>query len=140
MNDTAVLAVGRHGEQLRYVTEHFQDLQGLRLAPFWAYVLISVLFERVHRPDKMIFLILVGGLLLLAVSWVWVGRWYRNRYGLVMKPVAQQSYSRAQAWLGVIVIVIGTAIGIEQVVLWGSQYWNPLYHARYCAVATSPLF
>jgi hypothetical protein len=28
------------GQKLRYLTAHFRDLQGLRMAPFWAALLL----------------------------------------------------------------------------------------------------
>ena len=39
MNTDALLAASHGGDELRYVTEHFRDLQGLRLAPVWVLLM-----------------------------------------------------------------------------------------------------
>jgi hypothetical protein len=84
----SALPVVQRGDELRYVTEHFSDLRGLRAAPFWAaFALSSVieyLIEYLHtvpRPyDGELFF---GMLALSGAWWAFAGHWYRRRYGMV---------------------------------------------------------
>lgn len=83
MQTEAILATSQRGEELRYVTEHFRDLQGLRTAPFWATLSAGCAVERMHLRLP----VLLITLLLLSLGWLFgSGRWYRRRYGVVTKP------------------------------------------------------
>jgi len=75
------------GQDLRYLTAHFRDLQGLRMAPFWAALLVlSILgkagsFTRGHLAWAVV--------VLAAAQFGWLhlsGRWYERRYGVVKEP------------------------------------------------------
>ncbi len=79
-------AEGRDAE-LRYVTEHFRDLQGLQGAP----VLIGgcLAFAFVRNGGRHVSLVLLGGLCLLLITWGWarwLRRWYKAEYGDITKP------------------------------------------------------
>lgn len=75
-------------EELRYVTSHFKDLQGLRLAPVWAAFLVLsgagpslrhlLLWQRAAAGLAII---------LPSLAWlIWSNRWYEHRYGRVTIP------------------------------------------------------
>ncbi|MFC5862097.1 hypothetical protein ACFPT7_07315 [Acidicapsa dinghuensis] len=75
------------GRELRYVTAHFRDLQGLRMAPFWGALLVLVSlaatssFSRVHLAWAAA--VLTG----VQFGWLYLGgRWYEQRYGVVKEP------------------------------------------------------
>jgi hypothetical protein len=97
----------QRGGELRYVTEHFHDLQGLKLAPVWAYILISQLLEIDRGSEKAEIATLLAGLVLLWISTVAVGRWYRSRYGLVIRPLHMESLSPWQVCFGIVVVGFG---------------------------------
>jgi len=72
------------GQELRYLTAHFRDLQGLRMAPFWFALLILTSlaktgsFSRGHLAWS--------AAVLIAAQFGWLhlgGRWYDRRYGVV---------------------------------------------------------
>lgn len=82
MQTEVILATSQRGEELRYVTEHFRDLQGLRSAPFWATALTLCAAERMPWRLPVVDITL----LFLSLGWMfWSGRWYRRRYGVVKK-------------------------------------------------------
>ena len=73
------------GQELRYVTAHFRDLQGLRMAPFWASMLVLTRFAHyVSSGHLALAAVILGG---LEFGWLHVsGRWYERRYGVVIQP------------------------------------------------------
>jgi hypothetical protein len=79
-------------DELRYVTKHFADLQGLRMAPLWAaFVLLSAL-EYSQAISRRQALEISLGMLALALGWMVVaGRWYQRRYGLVTPREERES-------------------------------------------------
>jgi hypothetical protein len=87
-------------DELRYVTQHFKDLQGLRTVPLWAaFVLLSAL-ECTRAVSRQQGLEMFLGMLVLAGAWLaFAGRWYRRHYGLVTRqeePVPSQVLSVLQ--------------------------------------------
>lgn len=79
-------------DELRYVTRHFTDLQGLRMAPFGAVLVVVSALEHTHAVSRRESLELSLGMLVLSflgmqalsVAWLaFAGRWYRMHYGLV---------------------------------------------------------
>jgi hypothetical protein len=79
--------VSSQGQELRYLTTHFRDLQGLRMAPFWGALLVltslakTVSFSRGH--------LFWTAVVLIAAQFGWLhlsGRWYERRYGIVKEP------------------------------------------------------
>lgn len=72
------------GQELRYLTAHFRDLQGLRMAPFWGALLVLTSLAKTGSFSS-------GHLAWVAVvftaaqfGWLHLsGRWYERRYGVV---------------------------------------------------------
>lgn len=86
--------------QLKFVTEYFSSMQGLRLMPFWAFsafVNATVLL----RIDSLV--IIVIGLVGVVVTFFLVqplfDRYYRERFGTVESRI-----SRAQAIMGGVLV------------------------------------
>jgi hypothetical protein len=79
-----LLAADQRGEELRYLTEHYRDLQGLRYAPGCAALLLfCAAGAALHlgRWTALVGLALVG---VAAVLWgKWCGGWYERHYGVV---------------------------------------------------------
>lgn len=80
-----LLAADRRGEELRYVTEHFRDLQGLQPAAFWAGLLLLCYIGTVmHLRWWVTMAAFLGIALLAALVWLpWIGHWYERHYGVV---------------------------------------------------------
>ncbi len=80
----ALLAVDRRSEELRYLTEHYRDLQGMRQVPGCAALL---LFCAAGAPLHFGRWAAIAGLALVCVAatlWFkWCGGWYERRYGIV---------------------------------------------------------
>jgi hypothetical protein len=75
------------GQELRYVTAHFRDLQGLRMAPFWAALLVLTQFARFHSFPRGHLGWAAGILTAMQFGWLHVsGRWYERTYGVVKEP------------------------------------------------------
>ena len=71
-------------DELRYVTQHFQELQGLRLAPVWMSFIVLSILEYAHVVTRWKALVLILGLVVLALALsASAGRWYRLHYGFV---------------------------------------------------------
>ena len=109
-----VKVLNKRGEDLRYVTEHFQDLQGARLAPLWAFFLASFLFESRQTSVRAILITVIAGVLVAVISYPWARKWYRNRYGVVIKPASPKSTSRWQV--------------VVAVLIFGLVIWTILFH------------
>jgi hypothetical protein len=85
----------QRGDELRYVTQHFTDLQGLRMAPVFAAFLLLAVLEQTHAVTQQQALLLLLGLSLLVLAWVfYAGRWYRRRYGLVTPREEDRAYAQ----------------------------------------------
>lgn len=124
-----LLASTRRGEELRYVTEHFHDLQGLYFAWFWAGLLFLCFLSSSTQLSR-------GHILIVAVSiialFLPVGvpcnhAWYK-RYGMVQnrgpefypsRPLSildtnpaprRRSSGLFWAWLGIWAIFVGTGL------------------------------
>jgi len=75
------------GQELRYLTAHFRDLQGLRMAPFWAALLVLTILEKAgsfSRGD-----LAWAAVVCTAAQFGWLrlsGRWYERHYGVVKEP------------------------------------------------------
>jgi hypothetical protein len=87
MQTAALNDVSSQGQELRYLTAHFRDLQGLRMAPFWGALLVLTIlgktgsFSRGHLAW--------AAFVLTAAQFGWLylsGRWYERRYGVVKEP------------------------------------------------------
>jgi hypothetical protein len=87
MQTAALNDVSSQDQELRYLTAHFRDSQGLRMAPFWFALLILTSlaktgsFSRGHLAWS--------AAVLIAAQFGWLhlgGRWYERRYGVVKEP------------------------------------------------------
>jgi hypothetical protein len=81
------------GGELRYITQHFRVLQGLRLAPLWAATLLIAiavpLFQLSRWHAGEIFIIAV---IAFAAIWLpWSHAWYRRNYGTIVTPTPQEA-------------------------------------------------
>jgi hypothetical protein len=113
MHTEATLAGRRHGEELSYVTEHFRDLQGMRVAPFPAAFLLligvatSIRLSRWHIADLTV-LILV---LFFAVWQPWSKAWYKRHYGFVeISPRQPSAPGLHWAMLALLAVWAGTMV------------------------------
>jgi hypothetical protein len=80
----AMVAMGRRGEELKYVTEHFRDLQGLYFAWLWGGMLALSMLRSSGRISRGHLLIVIASFLalFLLVGIPCIRAWYR-RYGVV---------------------------------------------------------
>jgi hypothetical protein len=84
----------RRGRELRYVTAHFRDLQGLRMAPFWVVLLALTHLARVGAASRGHLAIAALGAGAACFGWVYLcGQWYERRYGVVKNEVPVYNYS-----------------------------------------------
>jgi hypothetical protein len=66
--------------RIRFATQHFHDLQGLRLVPFGVTAVMNIWLQRPPHWDVGV----AGGLFLLSVLIAWMlGPYYRRRFGHV---------------------------------------------------------
>jgi hypothetical protein len=75
------------GQELRYVTAHFRDLQGLRMAPFWGALLVLTSLAKTGSFSRGH--LFWAAVVLIAAQFGWLhlsGRWYERRYGVVKEP------------------------------------------------------
>lgn len=87
MQTGALIDASRHGQELRYVTAHFRDLQGLRMAPYWAALLVLASLERFALSPKWPLGFAAFACTVAQFGWLsWSGRWYEQRYGVVKNP------------------------------------------------------
>jgi hypothetical protein len=91
MQADALPDASRRGEELRYITEHFRALQGLRLAPLWAAFLVLAIVSPLFRlsPWRSAEMLVIGGIAFAAVWLPWSHFWYRRHYGTIVKPAPQ---------------------------------------------------
>ena len=87
MQSATINDISSQSQDLRYLTAHFRDLQGLRMAPFWASLLVLTSlakagsFSRSHLSWAAV--------VCTAAEFGWLhlsGRWYGRRYGVVKEP------------------------------------------------------
>ena len=88
---TPMAQLGRYEGELRYVTQHFKDLQGLKLAPFSISMLMLLCaFPRGHHRARVV-AVVIGGTIALIVGGIWfVARWYSARYGFVQLALSRR--------------------------------------------------
>lgn len=86
VGDLAVM--DRRGRELRYLTEHYRDLQGLVQAPVWAFIALIGVWANAWTGLsgtllwlKWLVVIVLG--LALAKWPLWTRDWYERRYGVV---------------------------------------------------------
>ena len=102
---TPLAQLSRREGEMRYVTQHFSDLQGLKWSPFWAGLLISfyvphgfyVPHDRVHQRIAMS---AFGAVIVLSAACAWrMKRWYKDRYGFVGAAKTPPEQSRGAGLL-----------------------------------------
>jgi hypothetical protein len=112
MYTDALLTSTTRGEELSYVTRHFRDLQGMRMAPAWAALLLlaivsaSIGLSRGHVAGVGILIIA----LFFAVWLPWSGAWYKRHYGLVANLAPQYVPGLSWAMIAFLVVFVGTGI------------------------------
>jgi hypothetical protein len=124
-----LLATTRRGDELRYVTEHFRDLQGLYLALVWAGLLVlgflrsSTQLSRVHIVLVAVSIVV----LFLSLGVPCIHAWYK-RYGMVKSRALEISQSNPLSileinpaprlgasglfwtWLGISIVFVGAGL------------------------------
>lgn len=91
MVEQSVSVLTKRGEDLRYVTEHFQDLQGAGLAPLWAFILVFFSFGFERGSGRAILTTAIAAVVVAVISHLWARNWYCNRYGVVINPASSRS-------------------------------------------------
>jgi hypothetical protein len=78
-------------DEIGYVTQHFRDLQGLRLAVVWGIALAFGLLPTrwIHKPGQAIVLFLAA-ISIGALSFFFMPRWYQDRYGFLAHSTSPQ--------------------------------------------------
>ena len=85
---TATLSdASSQGQQLRYLTAHFRDLQGLRMAPFWGALLVMTCLEKTGSFSRGHLAWAAAVLIAAQFGWLHLsGRWYERSYGVIKEP------------------------------------------------------
>jgi hypothetical protein len=128
MHTDALPATTRRAEELRYVTEHFGDLQGLYFAWLWAGLLLLFVLRAPGRISREYLLIGTVSLfaLFLLVGIPSIRARYR-RYGVVetrdpqmvqpkplsildTSPAPRRSPGLLWAWLGIFAVFVGAGL------------------------------
>lgn len=79
--------ISRQGQELRYLTAHFRDLQGLRMVPFWGALLILTSLAKANSFSRVHLAWAAVACTAAQFGWFYVsGRWYARRYGVVKEP------------------------------------------------------
>jgi hypothetical protein len=75
------------GQELRYLTAHFRDLQGLRMAPFWGTLLVLTCLAKTGSFSRGHLAWAAFAFTAAQFGWLRLsGRWYELRYGVVKEP------------------------------------------------------
>lgn len=87
MQSEALIDESRRGQELRYVTAHLRDLQGLRMAPYWTALLVLSCMESFGAFRKWPLGFAALAFTVAQFGWLYLrGRWYERRYGVVKNP------------------------------------------------------
>jgi MFS family permease len=96
--------MSRRAQGLRYVTRHFDDLQGLITAPMAAAILISILGAQVGKRADFWW----NAPLVLAPLLAWLAAgWYRSQYGRI---VEEQRSAAARLWPALTLAIVVLAL------------------------------
>jgi hypothetical protein len=77
-------SAGRRAEELGFAAQHFSDLQGLKVVPLFAVLLVSLtlphhIFARASVPEILTGLATFAS---LSIAWILcIASWYRRQYG-----------------------------------------------------------
>jgi hypothetical protein len=87
MQATTLNDASGQGLELRYLTAHFRDLQGLRMAPFWGALLVLTSLAKASSFSSVH--LAWAAVVCTAAQFGWLhlsGRWYERHYGVVREP------------------------------------------------------
>ncbi len=103
-------AEGREAE-LQYVTQHFEDLRRLRVAPLFAGLFAGLILIPPGRKSLLFMLSFLGGLVLVTAIWaVWLTRWYKATYGFIATLRTASETIPGTKWLTVVLILLYTVL------------------------------
>ena len=105
-----IASLDRREGELRYVTQNFNDLQGLKLMPFWAGFLI-LLFAYSHKHAPVLG-VLMAFVAVIALTFAWasfLSRWYKERHGFIGAKLVQREQVRGAslAWWALAILNMG---------------------------------
>jgi hypothetical protein len=87
MQTATLKDVSSQGQELRYLTAHFRDLQGLRMAPFWLALLVLTTLAKAGSFSRGHLAWSAAVLIAAQFGWLYLGgRWYDRHYGVVKEP------------------------------------------------------
>ena len=87
MQTAALNDVSSQGQELRYLTAHFRDLQGLRMAPFWLELLVLTSLAKTGSFSRGHLAWAAAVVIAAQFGWLHLGGlWYDRRYGVVKEP------------------------------------------------------
>ena len=87
MQTAALNDVSSQRQELRYLTAHFRDLQGLRMAPLWLGLLVLTSLAKTGSFSRGHLAWAAAALIAAQFGWLHLGGlWYERRYGVVKEP------------------------------------------------------
>jgi hypothetical protein len=90
MQTSTLSEASSNGQELHYLTAHFRDLQGLRMAPFWGALLVLTSLAKTGSFSGVQLAWTAGVLVAAQFGWLYLGgRWYEHRYGVVKESEPQ---------------------------------------------------
>jgi hypothetical protein len=106
--------MGPREQDLRYLTQHFQDLQGLKTLPIFAAFGLLLCFLP-GRPTAEILWVFFGALVLGVFLMARTQRWYETRFGLVRdtrtKPEMREGFLPSYLILFLLMIFLASRPG-----------------------------
>ncbi len=87
MQAATINDVSSQGQYLRYLTAHFRDLQGLRMVPLWASLLVLTSLAKTGSFSRGHLAWAAFACVAAEFGWLHlIGGWYGRRYGIVEEP------------------------------------------------------
>lgn len=127
MQTEIILTSAHPAEEIGYVTQHFRDLQGLRMAVIWATALLfqPKLTHWIHKPGQLTLLFLAA-IAVDVASFFLMPRWYQHRYGFIEHSASPKYHLLALkiglfAFLGIFFgsMLFATAVQLERLLIPG---------------------
>ena len=112
---TPLAQLSRREGEMRYVTQHFSDLQGLKWVPLWAGALaLLYAFPYGHAVPVHTVLVACGAATVPVLACTrWMNRWYKEHYGFVgvakMQPEQIPGASLVLTLLFILIAVLATS-------------------------------
>ncbi len=128
MQTEIILANAHPAEEIGYVTKHFRDLQGLRMAVIWTTALLFQLATTrwIRYTQGQLTPLFVAGISVSVASFFLMPRWYRHRYGFLEHSARPKYYDLALkigvfAFLGILggSMLLATAAQLERLLIPG---------------------